>query len=366
MTALATLLGKAMPDALAPGPVDDVRAARLRAGVTGLSTVTKHLQALPGAARPDADPTIPLLLGELSRTLDDVARARPERLPATTLALASTCVACHTRGAAGVRHAGAVVGADDDLAGLAADVRADVLVAARRFDAAAAAYRAVVFDEDFAAAEPWRWERAVRRGLALAVRVDDDPAVARALAARALATPSAEVLWPAAETWLAHIDEWRRERGEAASPPSSSLSSSSLAPLAQARRLVARAEAHPRLLGDAAHEVLWLRATAALHRALAGSASSPPVVGPERAEALALLGLAYERLPELDVWGVFQLYDAACVEAAPHTPLARGCFQRFERAARESWSGNSGAPLPADVQATVDRLRALARSRRPP
>jgi hypothetical protein len=72
---------------------------------------------------------------------------------------------------------------------------------------------------------------------------------------------------------------------------------------------------------------------------------------------------AYEQLTELDVWVLFLLYDGACVEAAPHTPLARGCFERYERATRERWSGNSGAPLPDDVAVDVARLRALARQR---
>ena len=346
MDALAGLLASVVPDALARGPVDGARARRLRAGIVGLRGIAEHLRGLPEAQRPDADPTIDVLLGALSRSIDDVARARPDRLPATTLSLASTCIACHTRGAPGP-HAPAVTAPLP--AELAADVRADVLVASRRFAEARGAYRGVVFDEDFAEREPWRYERAARRGLALAVRVDDDVQEARALSRRVLDTPGAESLWPAAEQWVADVDAWSREAQDHALADERAY--------VTAQRLVAQATASPRMLGDAGAEIVWLRATAALHRALAGGGLSPD----DRAQALSSLGLAYERLPELDVWGLFFLYDAACVEAAPHTSLARDCFARYERAARETWSGNSGAPLPDDVQKRVDELRALAR-----
>jgi hypothetical protein len=348
MDALAGLLASIVPEALARGPVDAARERRLRDGIVGLRGIAEHLRGLPEAQHPDADPTIDVLLGALSRSIDDVAQARADRLPATTLSLASTCIACHTRGAPGP-HAPAVTAPLP--ADLAADVRADVLVASRRFAEARAAYHGVVFDEDFAEREPWRYERAVRRALALAVRVDGDAKEARTLSRRVLDTPGAEALWPAAEEWTTAMDAWSRETTDKALGNERAY--------ATAQRMVAQATTSARVLGDAGAEIAWLRATAALHKALAGDGGG--LSRDERAQALAWLGLAYERLPELDVWGVFFLYDAACVEAAPHTALARDCFARYERAARETWSGNSGAPLPDDVQKRVDELRALAR-----
>ena len=71
--------------------------------------------------------------------------------------------------------------------------------------------------------------------------------------------------------------------------------------------------------------------------------------------------MAYESLTDLDVWGLFLFYDAACIGALPHTALARSCFARYERATLELFSGNSGAPLPAVMKQRLEALRRKAR-----
>jgi hypothetical protein len=343
MHALAGVLASLLPDALQQGQVDDARAARLKSGIAALQQVSHALSAIPGTALPDADPTLGIVMGELMRSVDDVEHSRPDRLPQTALSLASTCIACHTRTKAPSVDAGlaAVDGTLDP------DVRADIFAATRRFDDARRAYRDVVFDEVFAAKEPWRWERAVRRGMALEVRVHDDAKAASALVAQVLATPTAESLWPAADAWQQDLLAWRLERVDDADRG-----------FARAARLMNLAIEQRRPDGDASAEILFLRASAALHQALSSATTLTPA---ERAQALAWLGIAYENLTDLDVWGLFLFYDAACVEALPHTPLARSCFARYERAILELFSGNGGAPLPAAMKQKVEALRRKAR-----
>jgi hypothetical protein len=343
MDALAGVLAGLLPDALQRGPVDEARATRLKTGIVALQQVSHALSAMPGTALPDADPTLGIVMDELVRSVDDVDHSRPDRLPQTALSLASTCIACHTRTAAPSLDVG--LGPVD--AALDPDVRADVFAATRRFDDARSAYRQVVFDEAFAAKEPWRWERALRRGLALEVRVKNDPKAASALVAQVLATPTAESLWPAADAWQQDLLAWRHERVDDADRG-----------FARAARLMNLAVEQRRPGGDASAEVLFLRASAALHHALSSAKTLTPA---ERAQALAWLGVAYENLTDLDVWGLFLFYDAACVEALPHTPLARSCFARYERATLELFSGNSGAPLPAALGQKVEALRRKAR-----
>ena len=53
--------------------------------------------------------------------------------------------------------------------------------------------------------------------------------------------------------------------------------------------------------------------------------------------------------------------QGACVEALPHTPLARSCLARYERATLELFSGNSDAPLPAAMKQKLEALRRKAR-----
>ena len=351
MDALAGVLASVLPDALQRGPVDEARAARLTAGIAALQQVSHSLSALPGTALPDADPTIAIVMGELVRTVDDVDHSREDRLPQTALSLASTCIACHTRSPAPSLAAGA---SPVDKA-LATDIRADIYAATRRFDEARAAYRSVVFDEGFAENEPWRWERAVRRALALEVRVHDDAVAASALAAQVLATPSAEALWPAADAWQRDLLAWRREQ---AAGPDHHENRHDGDDFDRAARLMNQALQEPRRRGDAVAEVLLLRATAQLHRVLASSPARSPM---QRAQALAWLGVAYEQLTELDVWGLFLLFDAACVEALPHTPLSRSCFARFERATLELFSGTGGTALPPATKQRLEALRKQAR-----
>lgn len=340
MDALAGVLATVLPDALQRGPVDEARAARLKDGIAALQSVSHALSAMPGTALPDADPTLGIVMGELMRSIDDVEKSRPDRLPQTALSLASTCIACHTRTKAPSINAGL---APVD-AGLDKDVRADIYAATRRFDDARRAYKAVAFDETFAAREPWRWERAVRRGLALEVRVMDDPVAAEALAGQVLATSTAEALWPAADAWQRDLRAWQRERGSDDG-------------FGRAARLMNLAVGQ-RMAGDASAEVLFLRATGALHATLAKAGT---LTRAEKAQALAWLGIAYENLTDLGVWGLFLFYDAACVEALPHTPLSRSCFARYERATLELFSGNSGAPLTGEMKQKLETLRRLSR-----
>lgn len=341
MDALAAVLATLLPDALDQRPVDDARAGRLRDGIRALRSVAHTLGVMKAADLPDADPTIGIVLAELGKTADDVARSKPDRLPQTALEVVSACIACHTR-TAGPPARIALAPVD---AKLPADVRADILAATRRFDEARVAYNSVVFDEAFAARDAWRWERAVRRSLALEVRVADDAKGAAAIVEQVLGTPTAEALWPAASGWQRDVKLWRKE-------------TTPEAPFARAARLMNDAVQNRRPAGDASAEILFLRATAALHTLLG---TTTTLSKPERAQALAWLGIAYENLIELDVWGLYLSYDAACVDNAPHTPLARTCFARYERAALELFSGNGGAPLPVEMQQRVDELRARAR-----
>ncbi len=348
MDAMAAALTAILPDATSAGPVDAARAARLKAGLVTLKAASHDLSSSRGAGLPDGDPTLNVVLDELRGAVDDVANSAPDRLPQATLAMVSACIACHTRMPA--RSASfAMAKVDDEVD---ADVRADIYAATRRFDDARVAYRAVVFDEAFAAAEPWRYERAVRRALAVEVRVKGDLKAARALTEQVLATPGAEGLWPAAAAWKTSLGQWR---SDVADGDDSALDDTGR--LAMAARLMNRALEGGSLLGDASADIDLLRATALLHQLLA---SRTGVLASMRAQALSWLGVAYERLNDLDIWGLSMFYDDAAIVALPHSPLARACLARYERNARELFSGNSGAALPAPIAARLKVLQALS------
>jgi hypothetical protein len=366
MDALAVVLTNLLTDALDPrlndgAPEDVPHLARIADSIKTLRSVSHALSATQQAGLPDADPTLELVLSELSEAVVDVHRADRARLPQVALSLSATCIACHSR----MPATSVSIGLAPLRADLDGDVKADIYAATRRFDDARAAYRGVVFDEDFAAKNPWRYERALRVGLALEVRVAQSPTGAQALVDQALLTPGAEPLWPAASAWARALKGWRNE------PPQKL--TSDVERFDAAAAIMNRALAEPASAGDASDEVLFLRASALLHQALSTRAAEAGGGGPksarstlsaaQRAQALSWLGVAYERLTDLDVWGSSMFYDAACVETLPHSALARSCVARFERAALERFSGNSGAPLPPALSARLAALKEKARPR---
>lgn len=346
MDALAVSLGALLPEVAMPTPTDaaarTARDERLR----------QHARALAGLAHgmatsrrlPDSDPTVPLLSAKLETSVAELTKRDGERLRDAAFVVAATCIGCHTRTDRGAPRPRASLAPVDSK--LPAWLRADVLSATRRFQEARAAYRAAVADERLAEQEPLLWERAVKRALVLDVRVARDPQAALALVERVLATPAGQPLWQDAVGWRGSLRRWAAEKPKP----------DSLAELeAQAQRLLDEAAGLERTPDGSGADVLYLRATAALHELLA---REPPP--PVRAQALAGLGLAYEKLKDVDIWALYATYDEACIEATPHSLLAGECFERLERALKEDYLGNSGGALPADIAEKVTRLRALA------
>jgi hypothetical protein len=184
------------------------------------------------------------------------------------------------------------------------------------------------------------------------VRVAKDPAAALEVVEGVLATPAGKPLWQDAVGWRGSLRRWLNEKENP----------DSLAELeARAQRYLDEAAGVERTPDGSGADILYLRATAALHELLARGPSDAV-----RAQALAGLGLAYEKLKDIDVWSLYATYDEACVTATPHSLLAGECFERLERARKEEFLGNGGGALPADIEAKLVRLRALAAPTTPP
>lgn len=346
MDALAVSLAAMLPEVVLPSPTD---AAARRARDERLRQHARALAALAhGVANsqrlPDGDPTVPLLSAKLQDSVAELQKRDGDRLRDAVLVVAATCIGCHTRTDRGAPRPRASLAPVD--ARLPAWLRGDVLSATRRFQEARAAYRVAIADEKLAEAEPTLWERSVKRALVLDVRVARDPGAALEVVERVLATPAGQPLWQDAIGWRGSLRRWL---GEKPNPDS-------LAELeARAERLLDEAVGVERTPDGSAADILYLRATAALHELLARE--PPPAV---RAQALAGLGLAYQKLKDVDIWALYATYDEACIEATPHSLLAGECFARLERALKEDYLGNGGGALPADVDAKLTRLRALA------
>lgn len=193
--------------------------------------------------------------------------------------------------------------------------------------------------------EPTRWERSVKGALLLEVRINHDARGALEVADQVINTPGGESLWQDAAAWRRVLAPMAKS--------GASWPRDAAALYAEADHLIADAEA--RSLADAGREILYLRATAVVHELLM---KDPPKN--MRAQALAWLGQSYRELRDLDIWSLHLVYDAACVEAAPHSILASECYERWDDGARALFTGNGGGALPPELATRANTLRALA------
>jgi hypothetical protein len=344
MDGLAAALTSLLTDATTATPLNDERRQRLRGEVAALRTLAHGLAAM--RVTPDADPTIGFLLHELAGVIDDVGRADDSALPSAALAVAWTCMGCHTRAAHGTPRPIASLAPVD--AKLPADVRGTALAATRRFADALTVFRSAVFDEECAKSEPVRWQRAVKGALLLELRINHDARGALEVVDQVVHTPAGEALWQDAAAWRRVLvpmaqsgRPWPRE----------------VAALnAEAERLMAEAEARGQ--ADPGREILYLRATSVVHELLM---RDPPK--DMRPQALAWLGESYRELRDLDIWSLHLVYDTACVKEAPHSILAQECYARWRDSARAVFTGNGGGELPTELAQQDAALRARAAPR---
>jgi hypothetical protein len=344
MDGLAGALTALLTDATIDAPVDDDRRRRLRSEVDALRSLAHGLAAMK--VTPDADPTIGFMLHELDGVIEDANRADTNALPGAALAVAWTCMGCHTRAPRGTPRPIASLAAID--ATLPADVRGTALAATRRFQDALRVFRDAAFDEGLAAKESTRWVRSVKGALLLELRVNHNPRGALEVVDEVINTPGGETLWEDASAWRRALAPMVKEQRP--------WPRDAIALYAEADRLVADTEA--RAPTDPGREILALRATAIVHDLLM---LDPPK--DMRAQSLAWLGQSYRELRDLDIWSLHLVYDAACVEAAPHSILATECFARWSDGARSAFTGNGGGALPPDLAAREATLRDLSRAR---
>lgn len=356
-TALTRVFTNVLPEGKKRTPADD---KRLIDDARTLASLAREVHALapppPGstvgkAQAPDGDPSLALIaklfVDETERMVHDIERGQTARARDLAAGTATFCIGCHTRS----DRLRALVPPPPtaDLAALHPLDRAELLIATHRFADAEKELNALLANDRFAQDDVVDWRRAVTRALVLEVRTKRSPDGALALVERILNGPVPAVQsWEDAEGWRRSLKAWKAEGGTRPERPDASLR--------EARRLLDEAESTPRTPGDHSADVLYLRATAALHDALAAEPT-----GPASARAFALLGVSYRRLRDLGVWSLARLYDEACVRQVPNTDLARECFERYAAEVRLHDSDKKGR-LPPEKEAHLKELARVAGS----
>jgi hypothetical protein len=334
---------------------DPARREALQAAFDRLAAASRAL-ALHGEARD-------LGFRALSRTLADdaeaaadrFARGRGDEAAFRVQQLTQRCVACHSRlpSERDFPLAEKLVGRVE-LAALAVEDRARLLVAVRRFDDALSAWETLFADP---AVPPVAMEQGGQLVdyLTVAIRVRGDLARAertlRALAARADAP---RYLRRRLALWAGEL----REIG--AAPPAAER-------LSRAEALAARSQSLAEFPSARDGLVLDLHASALLHQEVEARAAAHPAPGPDEALARAfwLLGVIEDRTVFAHWFPETESYMGPAIRAAPHGPLAERAFERIEEMLLADYGAMRIEDLPEEGRAELAELARKMEEPRP-
>ena len=307
-----------------------------------------HELGRDGVVSPDHDPSVLLFssifAGEshyaagLLKTGHDVyARELLRGVP-------GYCIACHTRNP----HGPSFTGFEPAPTGLTPLERGEFFAASRQYDRALDTLNPLLSEPGAPAIRPLEWTRAMKDSLAIAVRVKQDPDLAGGIVDRIIAAKDAPLsIKEDALQWRQTIQAWRNE------PRREPLTEDGWH--SEAVRLLAQAHDLQKYPTDRSADILYLRATVAIHELLA---KAP--LGPHAAEAYLMAGIAYEVLRAFHLDEIHEVYYEACIRAAPHTPVATSCYHRYEASVYEGYTGSGGVHLPDDLRESLRKLRELA------
>ena len=291
--------------------------------------------------------TLGNLQDDLNRAAQSFETGQTDYARATAKNSLNNCFSCHSVTAEGAS-------APWDLSQvhamkLAPLEKADLLVAARKYEKALQFMESQLSLPDFFKNYGTDYEALLRRYLALLIRVEKDPARATQALDKILNRGDApQFVIEQASGWRKSLEAWRREKPRPVKNPKDLFK--------QVEQRFARAKSLQSFEKDHAGDVEYLRATALLHLGLKMTKSPS-----DQARALYLLGKSYEVLDELGSWNLHESYYEACVRREPHTALAKTCFDRLEASLVMGYSGSAGVNLPADERARLERLKEKVR-----
>jgi len=331
---------------------DPKNTARIESAAEAMMKGAHDVSKMRGKS-PDLDPSVgifsALLQDESRRAYEAYKSGHKEYARSLFKNMASACVACHSRTAAGSRLQW------DFSAGFAQGLsqyqQAELLAAGRSFDAALTALEKVLTDFEMAKKRPYDWNRALRFALAISIRMERDPAKALALLEKTSKTPGTPQFSKLdMQDWIRSLTAWKAEKASGAVEPSSEEGLNQ-----EAKRLLGLARAAQRYPMDRAGDILYLRATSLLHQQLQVAPA-----GAKSSEAMLLLGLSYEVLRDFELWNLNEIYFEACIHRAPHTDTSETCYRKLEESVITGYTGSSGTDIPDGARKKLDSLRKMA------
>lgn len=301
-------------------------------------------------APPDKDLSVQLIGSDFATEAAQAAKtlAAGHRAYARVMlgSMTNYCIACHTRSGNGPQFQASKV--NPELEKLTPLARGKYFIATRNFDQALGEFSKISTDEEKAALQPFEYERAIRAGLSVAIRVKRDPDLALKLVESALKNAKAPYYFKEkAGEWKKSLLAWKAEKPFSSSDPEKLFD--------EANRLVALAKSAQKYPADRSADMIYLRASGVLHELLALSPK-----GAMAANALYLAGLTYEVLDDYGVKDFGEFYFRACIQNSPHTEISRACYRHYEESVYFGYTGSGGTFVPYDVRARLNGLELLS------
>jgi len=225
--------------------------------------------------------------------------------------------------------------------------KADLMVAARDYEGAKNYLESLFSSSDFMQNYQFEFEGALRRYLAIMLRIKKDPkTVLEEINKIQEKNNVPPYVQEQIKGWRKSLEAWAKE-------PKRPLKTSQFT-LAQMR--IARGQKMQGYPKDHNGDVEFLRATSLLHDFL----SETRKISPEQlTNAYLMLGTAYEVLDDLGNSNLHEYYYESCIKTAPKSKFADSCYKRLEASVYMGYSGSSGVHVPPFEKARLQQLKSL-------
>jgi hypothetical protein len=294
----------------------------------------------------DHDPSIPFIAQRFDRDIQmaiDMWKAGDRIVPRRLMRnVTDYCISCHTRTSKGL-HLSDVIQSQRFKA-MPPLAKAEYLAATRQYSDALKQYEHVLVDKPLAKSDPEAWDMALRKMLAISVRVEKNPSLTTELLSRIQESPESIPLSMRVDLarWRQSAKAWTEERR----PPRMNDKER----FELAKRLVTEGEAIRKTNAGGAL-IEYMRASAILHDLLGRSRG-----GEQEQQILWLAGQSAEYLRDLNLWTLQDTYYEGCIRKGKDKSLQSKCLLALEGSMLNSYGATSRAGLPDYAKRHLDEL----------
>ena len=255
------------------------------------------------------------------------------------------CISCHTRTGKGMHFSDVIQ--SSQFRSMPALSKAEYLAATRQFEDALKQYEHVLVDKPLAKMDPGAWDLAVRKMLAITVRVQKDPSLTLEMISRIQDNPDSmppNLRGDIAE-WRVAAKQWTAEKPQPAMTDEQKF--------AQAEQLIAEADQWVKQAPGSAL-IQHMRASAILHELLGHVRG-----GDHYQKMLYAAARSSEYLRDLNMWTLQDTYYEGCIRNGQNKDLSQKCLTGLESSMLRTYGVASRAGLPDYPRNQLDALAKL-------